>query len=499
MSALPNTLYRAEQVRELDRRAIEEHGIPGFDLMQRAAAAAYGVLRKRWPDARHLHIVCGPGNNGGDGCVIGMLALAEGLDVTLELLCDPGRLKGDALRALQAYKQAGGYPAVMSAPPVQADVVVDALLGTGTDRAVEGAFLDAVQRINAAAQAGAGVLGVDIPSGLHADTGQVLGAAVRADTTVTFIGMKVGLLIGSGPACAGELVFDDLAVPARVYDELPPAVVRIGPQEYQRCLPPRKRDAHKNRHGHVLCIGGDYGTAGAIRLAAEAALRSGAGLVSVATRPEAAVAMSQARPELMCRGVESPEDLDSLLSSTDAVLLGPGLGQGDWGRVLWAKVIDSRLPLVVDADGLNLLAANPGQRTNWVLTPHPGEAARLLEASNADIQADRLGAVQGLVTRYGGVAVLKGAGTLVAVENQPVTLCTAGNPGMAVGGMGDLLGGVIVALLAQGLGLYDAARLAVDVHARAGDLAAKDGERGLLPSDLLPHLRSLVNPSVGPD
>lgn len=493
MSSIPECLYSAGQVRELDRRAIEDHGIPGFELMQRAAGAAYGELKRRWPDAKRIHVLCGPGNNGGDGLVLAALALQEGFAVSLELLCDPVRLKGSAAEAYALFKSVGGEPVTTQAA-IEADVVVDALLGTGTDRNIEGGFLDAVERMNAARHVGTTVMAIDIPSGLHADSGVMLGAVVQADVTVTFIGLKAGLMTGRGPAVTGDLRFDDLSVPADVYMNMEPQALVIQDDLRRRLLPRRPRDAHKGKYGHVLCVGGNYGFAGAIRLAGEAALRSGAGLVSVATRPETAVAMSQARPELMCKGVSSPDDLESLLSSADAILLGPGLGQDDWGMALWARVLDSKLPLVIDADGLNLLSANPGHNSNWILTPHPGEAARLLETENATIQHNRYEAVRMLAGKYGGVAILKGAGTLIASEDAPVSVCAQGNPGMAAGGMGDLLGGVIVALIAQGVCHADAARLAVYIHACAGDLAAEHGERGLLPSDLLPYIRQFANP-----
>ncbi len=494
MNVIPEQLYRAEQVRELDRRAIEGHGIPGFALMQRAAQASFEILKCTWPEARRLHVLCGPGNNGGDGLVLASMALAEEFHVSLELLCKPDDLKGDAAKALELFHEAGGQLESGIVAGIDAEVVVDALLGTGANRAVAGDFLNAIERINLAQDAGAGVISLDIPSGLHADTGAVLGVAVKSTVTVSFIGMKPGLLTGAGPEYAGELHFSHLDVPGDIYDGVLPSAQLIPDGLRQKYLKPRSRDAHKNRHGHLLCIGGDYATAGAIRLAAEAALRSGAGLVSVATRPEVAVAMSQACPELMCSGVETANDLISLLAQSDAVLIGPGLGQEEWGQSLWSKVMESDLPVVVDADGLNLLSANRQSRDNWVLTPHPGEAARLLNVSKDNVQADRAKAVTALAEQFGAITLLKGAGSMVTQPESPVFICQYGNPGMAVGGMGDLLGGIIVSLIAQGVPLMEATCIAVDIHARAGDLAAVDGERGLLPHDLFPLIRQLVNP-----
>ncbi|HXH54522.1 MAG TPA: NAD(P)H-hydrate dehydratase [Gammaproteobacteria bacterium] len=258
-------------------------------------------------------------------------------------------------------------------------------------------------------------------------------------------------------------------------------------------LHPRARDAHKGDFGHILIVGGDYGMSGACRLVGEAALRSGAGLVSIATRKEQAFAMSSGCPELMCYGVKKPTDLDVLLARANVVVVGNGLGQHAWGSALWAHIVSRDLPLIVDADALNLLAKKPMSRKNWILTPHPGEAARLLNTTTADIQIDRLKAVQALQKQYEGIVVLKGHGTLVASAMNTPDLCTQGNPGMAVAGMGDVLTGVIAALVAQGLSLLDAARLGVVAHATAGDKAAVFGERGILAHDLFEGIRTCLN------
>ncbi|MGH8530899.1 MAG: NAD(P)H-hydrate dehydratase [Nevskiales bacterium] len=495
MQGLPAALYRTAQVRELDRRAIEDQRISSFELMQRAADATFGELRRRWPQARRIQVLCGSGNNGGDGLLLAVRA--EGMETEVSLVSKLEELKGDAALALTTYQERGGVLRAYAGKALpQVDVVVDALLGTGLTRPVEGLYKVAIDAINAARLQGAGVLAMDIPSGLSADTGIPLGAAVTADLTVSFIGLKLGLFIGEGPDFCGDVVFHDLAVPHAIYDNLPPAAHCLTDSLRAAWLRARKRTAHKSAHGHVLCVGGDYGMGGAIRLAAEAALRCGSGLVSVATRPRHAVAMVQARPELMARGVGAPGGiLASLLARAKVLVLGPGLGQGEWGRALFMQALDFTGRVVLDADGLNLLAHNPLRRDDWVLTPHPGEAARLLGISVAEVQSDRPAAVNALLARYGGVVILKGAGTLGQASGGALYVNTGGNPGMAAGGMGDVLSGVIGALLAQGLRPEDAARLGVYLHARAGDLAANaGGERGLIPSDLLPFLRQLVNP-----
>lgn len=487
-------MYSAAQVRELDRRAIEQHGIPGYTLMQRAGAACWQEIQRRWPAAQRIAVVCGNGNNGGDGYVIARLARAAGRQVALHRVGNAPQ-QGDSVQARADWLAAGGAELPLAPASLEAaEVVVDALFGIGLSRLVDGAARDAIEAMRAARAAGAGLLAVDLPSGLDADTGQVWGAAVQADVTVSFIGRKLGLETGEGPACAGARRFDDLGVPPDTYRDLPALATLLDASDLSRLLPPRSRTAHKGSHGHVLVVGGDSGMSGAALLAGRAALRGGAGLVTVATRAAHAAALTAAQPELMCRGVESAEALRGLMERADVVAVGPGLGQDDWGRSLLAQVLDSRLPLVVDADALNLLAREPAIRHNWILTPHPGEAGRLLGCSTTDVQRDRPAALRDLRRRYGGVAVLKGAGSLVGGERLQV--CPCGNPGMATAGMGDVLTGIIAALLGQGLAPEDAAAAGVLAHALAGDQAARLGERGLLPTDLIAELRRVVNPSA---
>lgn len=267
----------------------------------------------------------------------------------------------------------------------------------------------------------------------------------------------------------------------------------INLKHFKSLLYPRPRDAHKGLFGHVLIIGGDYGMAGAVKLAGEAALRVGAGLVSIATRPEHTSAIVSGRPELMCHGIKEAKELKPLLAKASVIVLGPGLGQSAWSKQLFKTVLNTPQPKIIDADGLNLLAKQPKKSNHWILTPHPGEATRLLNITSKDIQSDREKAVKQLQQKYDGVIVLKGAGSLVCSANS-LSICQAGNPGMASGGMGDVLSGVIGGLLAQQFTLQQAAELGVCIHAHAGDLAAQQhDERGMLASDLMPYLRELMN------
>jgi NAD(P)H-hydrate epimerase len=488
---IPYALYRAEQVREFDRIAIQEYGIPSAELMLRAGSRAFQLIEHRWPQARRILVVCGAGNNGGDGYVVARLAKQAGLEVQLYTLADPAKLRGDALSMADAWCAAGGEIEPFGGLPKQCDLIVDAILGTGLEREVSGDWAAAIEAINRHA---APVLAIDIPSGLNADTGRAMGCAIQAQATISFIGLKQGMFTGVGPDCCGTIFFDALEVPARIYGRQILAARRLDWDKSSQQLPARRRSAHKGEYGHVLVIGGDQGYSGAARLAGEAAARCGAGLVSVATHPAHAAVLNLGRPELMCRGINGPNELGPLLARANVIALGPGLGQGEWGRSLFEAALATELPLVVDADGLNLLAERPMQRANWILTPHPGEAARLLQTNSREIQADRFAAVTRLQSRYAGVIVLKGSGSLIqAGSSRPIGLCSNGNPGMASGGSGDLLTGIIAALIAQGQGLQAAAELGVCLHAAAGDRAALVGERGMLAGDILAQLRPLLN------
>ena len=490
---LPQALYRADQVRELDRLAIEKYGIPGELLMQRAGAFAWETVQHRWPKAERLVVLVGTGNNGGDGFVLARLALQAGRKVQVLQLGDRERIGGDArTHALKYAALSGEWRPFDGHLPENADLLVDAIFGTGLEREVSGIWADAITRMN---QSRAPVLALDLPSGLHADSGTILGVATRAEATVTFIGLKQGMFTGEGPACCGEIFFDALGVPARVYGHLILSARRLDWARQRELLQPRIRTAHKGHFGHVLVVGGDHGFGGAARLAAEAALRTGAGLVSLATRPEHLAPVLATRPEIMVHGIESPAGLEPLLRRCTQVAVGPGLGTESWGRELFEMVMASGRPLVVDADALNLLAETRIRREDWVITPHPGEAARLLDLCVAEIQADRFAAVEQLQRRYGGVAVLKGAGTLIASGNERrPAVCSDGNPGMASGGMGDVLTGVVAGFMAQGQAPAVAAELAVCLHAAAADKAARAGRRGLLAMDLMSHIRRLANP-----
>jgi ADP-dependent NAD(P)H-hydrate dehydratase / NAD(P)H-hydrate epimerase len=490
--ALPIALYSTAQVRALDTYAIHELGIPGYTLMKRAGEAALRYLRTRWPMAHRIVIVCGGGNNGGDGYVLGRFAQAAGLTVTLLAAVNPEELKGDARLAWEDFGVSGGEvhpfaPSLLSG----GDVIVDALLGTGLRGSVREDLGQVIEKINSA---GRPVFALDVPSGLDSDTGVPLGRAVSADCTVTFVGLKTGLFIGDGPEFAGTVFFDDLEITPPASAPFKPGLERIVDAEIQRALPRRPRAAHKGTFGRVLIVGSGSGMPGATRLSGEACLRVGAGVVTVAVAPENVAAISSGRPELICLSLTGASLLAEAIERAEIIAIGPGLGRTQWAREALQAVLASDKPLVVDADALNLIAeARVPPRDNWILTPHPGEAGRLLDISTEEIQADRLASLDRLVARYGGTVVLKGAGTLVGTKGRTPALCERGNPGMASAGTGDVLTGAVAGILAQCRDNWLAARVGVLVHAMAGDAAARTGERGLIASDIARELHNCVN------
>jgi len=490
--SLPAEIYSVADVRSIDQAAMSDAGISGYALMTRAAQAALDIAQAEFPDAKRWQIVCGGGNNGGDGYVLARLAALQGIGVSVLAVAEPEALSGDAATACVDFAAEGGVIASFEGVlDDDAELLVDGLLGSGIERDVEGRYADVVAAMN---EHPAPILALDMPSGLNADSGVVMGVAVRANLTVTFVGLKGGLLLDAGPEYTGRLLFAGLDIPAECSAGKLAQMRRIGSEFVRSALPSRKRDSHKGDFGHVLAVGGAPGMPGAVRLCGEAALRSGAGTVSIATHPSHAAFIAADRPELMCMGVATAKDLQPLLERASMVALGPGLGSGDWSQELFAAVLQCGLPLVVDADALTLLAATDERREDWILTPHPGEAASLLDKTSSDIQADRSGALAKLREKYGGTIVLKGAGSLVSSHDGPDWLCSAGNPGMAAPGMGDVLTGIVVALRAQGLAPEIAAVAAVEMHARCGDAVAMSGQRGMLATDLLQELKSWVNP-----
>jgi NAD(P)H-hydrate epimerase len=484
---LPDALYSAAQVRALDASLIAA-GTPGFELMQRAARATWRALVRQWPTANELSVLAGHGNNAGDGYLVAVLARRAGWSVRVLAVADPQGLQGDAALAHAEAVSEGVAIESWGVRPELRGIVLDALLGTGLTGEVREPYASVIAAINTS---GLPVAAVDIPSGLCADTGRVLGCAVRADLTVTFIGLKTGLFTGDAADVVGELVFNDLHADPQLLEGAPTSARRLTAGNLPR-LAARAPTSHKGRFGHVLLIGGDRGLGGAILLSAQSALRSGAGMVSVATRSEHVAAALARTPEAMVLGTSSANQLMALLQKVSVLVVGPGLGQAAWGRSLLSAAANAPLPQVWDADALNLLAEERvSLPEGCVITPHPGEAARLLGIGTADVQADRPAAARALSEKYTAVVVLKGAGSLIAHPDGRLALCHQGHPAMATAGLGDVLAGLLGALLAQGMAPFDAACLAVWLHANAGEQQGKSG-RGLAASDLIPAIRQLL-------
>ncbi|WP_295551130.1 NAD(P)H-hydrate dehydratase [uncultured Stenotrophomonas sp.] len=484
-------LFDSVAARALDARASALAGDGGWGLMAQAGQAAWQCLLQHWPQARRIGVVVGAGNNGGDGLVLARHARQAGRVVAVIAL--PGKPPSTVLaqRAASDFKSDGGIVMEFDGALPEADIWVDALFGLGFDRAPEGAAQALIAAVNAQA---APVLALDVPSGVDADRGAVLGVAVNAALTLQFIVAHRGLYTGDALDHCGQKALAPLQLPAAAWQGASPAAEHWTQARLPALLPPRRANTHKGESGHVLCVGGNHGSGGAIAMAAEAALRAGAGLLSLGTRRDHVGPLLARLPEAMTHALEDGDVLPALLDKARVVAIGPGLGQDEWAHALFARVLAGDKPLVVDADALNLLAQDPRALPDAILTPHPGEAARLLGCSTADIQADRYRCAQALAERFHAVVVLKGAGSIVTAPGQAPRLIAAGNPGMAVGGMGDLLTGIIASLRAQGLAAFDAAAAGALLHALAGDAAAADGARGLLPTDLLVPLRRLANP-----
>jgi len=496
-------------MRALDRWTIE-HGTPGHVLMERAGAGAARALCERLHRPRGpVVVVCGRGNNGGDGFVVARHLRRARVPVEVWLAARPEEVRGDAARMLAAWRRARGAVHALAAPAhvealarrlARAAAVVDALFGTGLNAPVTGVAAAAIAAINAA---GAPVLAVDIASGLSADTGAPLGAAVRATMTATFGYPKVGQLMYPGVEHTGLLAVVDIGIPPEALATVAPRIMLLESEEVGALLPPRRRDAHKGAFGHVLVIAGSRGKTGAGLLAAQAAARSGAGLTTLAVPATLQAVLEAQVREAMTAALADTGDgaaaladgaaVNALVADREAVVCGPGLGQAAATRALVAHVVrQCAAPLVLDADGLNAVAGSAILRDRpgpTVVTPHPGEMARLQGGDTARVQADRLGAARAFARAERVVVVLKGARTIIARPDGATAICPTGNPGMASGGTGDVLSGVIGALLAQGLTAYDAAALGVFAHGAAGDaVAARQGEAGLLASDLLAEL-----------
>ncbi|WP_379944664.1 NAD(P)H-hydrate dehydratase [Marinobacter sp. LM1] len=505
--SLPEALYSADSVRAMDRYLIDQQGVNGFELMQTAARSAFRHLVAFWPGAQPVLVLCGAGNNGGDGYLVAANAQRHGIEAVCVAVAPVEKLQGDARSAYQKARNDGVEilegsslsDADLQARIDSAAVVVDAMLGTGVAGAPREPFAGIIRQLN---QSGKPVLAVDLPSGLNATTGAAEGDVVQADITVTFIGAKTGLFTGAGVGVCGQVMFEALGAMHAGQQSGETPLAELYP--WARCkawLPERPANAHKGLFGHVLVVAGDHGFGGAGIMAAEAASRAGAGLVSLATRPEYVTAALARCPSLMVRGVTHGSDLPGLLEKADVVVCGPGIGQSAWGQQMLQQVVASGKPRVLDADALNIMAGRaPAPADNHVLTPHPGEAARLLGCSVQEVEADRVGAATRIQKQWQGIALLKGAGTVVATGNGVPGIIPGGNPGMATGGMGDVLSGILGAFLGQIPSARQAVMASAALHLAAADKAGQNkGYMGLLPADVIEAMPQVLVRSERPE
>ncbi|MGD8117918.1 NAD(P)H-hydrate dehydratase [Vibrio sp. TRT 29B02] len=492
--SIPSSLFTGQQVKRGEQRAAQLAGVEMYTLMQRAGGSAYDLLKRLYPQASRLLILVGSGNNGGDGFVVAKLAQADGMNVTVALYGDESKLAGDALKAKQEWLNCGGEFTSLESLDLErldVDVVVDGLLGTGLSGDVRLPLQNQIERVN---HLDLPTLSIDLPSGLCSDTGRVFGKAIRANHTITFIGVKQGLMTGQAREVTGQIHFAGLGVDGEFLQCEKASSSLLDIDEMRDVLPRRKPTAHKGHHGRLLCLGGNEGFAGAIRLCASAAARNGAGLIRALCHAHSSIALQVSCPEVMTQAWNHQHDtLHHAISEADVIAIGPGLGKDEWAQEIYRATVCVDKPKIVDADGLNLLAFDCHRDPLRIITPHPGEAARLLQCSVKQVEQDRFSAVRELQAKFGGVVVLKGAGTLVCDETD-IFVCYAGNAGMATGGMGDVLTGIIAAMLAQGLGLVDAAKVGVLLHSAAADeLAHQEGQIGLLASDVVHHSRTVLN------
>jgi len=526
MQDLRHELYTVNSVVELEQIAIKQFDIPAYELMLRAGQAAFDLLLQRFSISSNILVLCGAGNNAGDGYVVARLAKQAGLNVQVISLIDPDSLKNEAGQAYRAWLEACDESDhvtehdITSAPVLieECDVIIDALLGTGLQRSVSDQWSGLMELVN---HSGKPVISVDIPSGLYADTGCIAGNAINADITVCFIGLKQGMFTAEAGDVCGEILLDDLGLPEQAYEKVDSDARLIDAPVYD-LLPERKAASHKGRFGHVLIAGGNKGMPGAVILAARAALRCGAGLVTIVTEKSNLAALAQAVPEAMVKTYSVGDDdlfSETMIDSITHIAIGMGLGQDEWSSALLKHCISMNKPLLVDADGLNLLAFGLQEKETisgpLVITPHPGEAARLLSGrgadakhalTSADIQMDRFEKIKKLHSLFDEAktctVVLKGAGSLI-YDGQLLRVCNRGSAAMAAPGMGDVLSGICIGLMAQLLrpspdeaedeaSLSEITALAVCLHASAADSYTKGKTRGLLASDVIDTLPELL-------
>jgi len=481
-----DNLYNRKQVYRLDQLAMLEDGQSSKQLMGKASMAVWSAIQHRWPTIEHVVIFAGCGNNGGDAFAVASLVKKSGLDVELIAVGELSQQSAESRSFRENWEQDGGITQQWTGDCPDCDLIIDGLLGIGLSRELDASWSSMIGKINSKE---AIRVSVDIPSGVNADTGMAMPVAIQADLTVTFIGQKIGLFLADGPDYCGEVVFDDLGLSTASADKEPVKYQLL--ETHNVILPaPRKNNSYKNQYGHVVVFGAGPGMSGATRLAGFAALRSGAGLVSLCVHPDNVIAAASDHAELM---VSDWDAVDRMVSLASIIVVGPGLGESLQAKNILQKLSVTDKPIVVDADALQPWFLNALSSEHCVITPHPGEAARLLESSTGQIQQDRVSAIFKLNEQWPFVCVLKGSGSLVGEQQKMLKLCAHGHAGMATAGMGDVLSGLVAGYLAQGLNTLDATQTAVLVHALAAEVYAKQHDSSsLIASDVIDRLSRVV-------
>jgi NAD(P)H-hydrate epimerase len=476
-------LYTPESVYQLDKAAVSVDGFAEIELMQRAGRSVWRALLARWPAVEKITVFAGSGNNGGDAFVVALCAREQGVDVQLLIQGDLSRQSDTSRHFTELWQQGGGSFEQWQGQAIAGEIIVDGLLGIGLQRELNAEWQDLINRIN---RHESPRVAIDIPSGLNGLTGNPQPVAVSAELSVTFIGAKTGQYLADGPDYCGELIFEDLGVSASARAGVAAALEVV---DSCRLPAPRKKNTHKNHYGNLLIIGGDQGMSGAVTLAARAALRSGAGLVTALVHPECRANLA-AFPEIMVLGWDA---LEAKLPQANVVVVGPGLGDSEQANSMLKRLQKLSLPMVVDAGALKSDFLGEMKSKQCVITPHPGEAAGLLQSSTAEVQADRLAASAELANRFHASCVLKGSGTLIAQAREHSAINVHGNAGMASAGMGDVLSGIIGALIGQGLTAFEAARSGVFIHALCAEcFSAEQDQIGLIASDIVERIPKVI-------
>ena len=476
-------LYTPEKVYQLDRAAVVQDGLAEIELMERAGERVWQALTDAWPELSTITVFAGSGNNGGDGFVVALCARRQGIDVQLLVQGDFARQSATARHFRDLWAHAGGELEPWQGQVLTGEVIVDGLLGIGLQRELDADWQALIGAINVC---DAPKVAIDIPSGLNGLTGNPQPVAVNACMTITFIGRKTGQYLADGPDYCGEIHYEDLGVSSRVRQTVGATLDVI-----DSCLLPsvRRKNTHKNDYGNLLVIGGDEGMSGAVSLAASAALRSGAGLVTALVHPECRANLA-AFPEIM---VSAWDDLKARMEQANVIVVGPGLGDSDAAAECLRVLQQTTKPVVVDASALKADFLKGLKSKQVIITPHPGEAATLLSTTSSEIQSDRMAAAEQLAEVFSVTCVLKGSGTLVKGPEGMMAINTRGNPGMASAGMGDVLSGIIAAMLGQGLCSLAAAKTAVFIHALCAEhYAQKQDQSGLIASDVIERIPLVI-------